>query len=152
MKLAHLILLSSTALPAQSWFKVAAESTSTIVTLPAGTTYRFGAPLTSTANGCGLLGWLTATVITPTLVTPTAKKFVCDPAPNVTKELDILQTTSAQAITVTSGNKSTTIMVPLVLAPPPQPGQPSLIGTFTCIVNVYDNGTFSSTLCTKVGQ
>lgn len=42
MKTILFTLCLTAALHAQTWVKVAAESTSNVVTIPAGTTYRFG--------------------------------------------------------------------------------------------------------------
>lgn len=102
--LVALSLLSGT-LRAQAWFKVAAESTSNSATIPAGTSYRFGTG-SGTANtkvNCATADcWNGATVTAATTFSPvyyTSFPFA-DPAPGLTKELDVLETSSAQSVTV----------------------------------------------------
>jgi hypothetical protein len=70
------------------------------LTLPAGTTYRFGAdPATCPAGST--CGWLPAvTVTTQTSIIPYYNSFPSDPAYGVVKEFDVLETSAQQLITV----------------------------------------------------
>jgi hypothetical protein len=83
------------------WMMITSESSTMSVVLPAGTTYRFGDP----ANN----RWSTPiTVNAPTTFSPVyfpdgAFPFD-DPDPGTVKELDVLETSSPQAITVTDSS------------------------------------------------
>lgn len=112
------------------WATVVAESTTTAVTLPAGTTYRFGdytnnkwsAPVTVYA----------ATTINP--VYYSSFPFA-DPDPGTVKELDVLETTSPQTISVTNAaiTPATTVsqIVPSVTPPAAVPVTPGTSYTLT---------------------
>ena len=85
--------------PVPAWITITAESSTVAVTLPAGTTYRFGdaahslwsAPITVTE----------ATTFSPVFLPANVFPFA-DPDPGTVKELDVLQTASAQTIPVTN--------------------------------------------------
>lgn len=109
--LSLLLLLLPTLAFAQTpvWVKVATESTQGVVTLPAGTTYRYGTStgVTNTGVDCSKAScWFTATVpsggaIFSTLFWPSGQIAPqADPAPGLLKELDIAQTTVEQTITI----------------------------------------------------
>ena len=114
-KLSFLIVLSAAPLCAQTttaptWFTVTQESTTTSVTLPAGTTYRFGTANCAAQNGAA--AWTQITVSQPTTISPVSMSAVYstginpfpfpDPCGGTVKELDVLETTSLQNLTVTN--------------------------------------------------
>src|SRR5450631_4292097 len=85
--------------PAQVWNTIAAESATTSVTLPAGTTYRLGdytnnkwsAPVTVQVD----------TTLNPISMGVANSFPFSDPDEGTVKELDILETVAPQTITVT---------------------------------------------------
>jgi hypothetical protein len=84
---------------APTWFTITQENPSVSVTLPAGTTYRFG----DTANN----RWAQVTVNQTTTISPVSMAGsnpfpFSDPDNGVVKELDILETATAQTISVTN--------------------------------------------------
>jgi hypothetical protein len=126
---------------AQSWVKVAAENSGVLLTLPAGTQYRFGTALTATANKCGTLGWLPATVASTTQLSAYYTSFACDPAPGVVKELDVMQTTADQKIVVVTNGTIGSVTVPALVA-----AKPAVTVLFSwslsgCILDVNSDGT-----------
>lgn len=135
-KLTLPLLLASTlmAQTTQTWFKVADES-SISVTIPAGVTWRWGTPK------CGLTGapaWSASQVgpktINPlTMAAATTQFGVPDPCQLTAKELDILETTVVQTVTV-AGKPVT---VPALLPPPP---------TTTMYACTYPAGSFTATV------
>jgi hypothetical protein len=140
---------------AQTWVKIAAENTNTYVTLPAGTQYRFGTPLTTSTAGCGTLGWLTGTATSVTTLSAYYTSFACDPAPGVVKELDVLQTSAAQTIVVVNNGTLSSVTIPaLAVATQSASTKPTITGTFSCVGNLLSDGTYVSTSCTtqKVGK
>jgi hypothetical protein len=122
MKTLLLFLALTTApLMGQTWQKIvsegAAQASSPVVTLPAGTVYRFGFgtkfcdPVTTT-------GKITLTVWYARIVCTVNGVSTIDPDPNVQKELDVQETAVAQPISYVVGGKTTTVTVP-ALPPPP---------------------------------
>jgi hypothetical protein len=101
------VLLAAPALYAQTstntWTTIAPESSGISVTLPAGTTYRLGdyknniwsAPITVSAK----------TTFSP-LYFPSGQFPFSDPDYGTAKELDVLQTTASQSISVTNATVS----------------------------------------------
>ena len=125
-------LLSAQTTPAQTWYTVTAESSTVAVVLPAGTTYRFG----DSANN----RWSDPiTVTAPTTFSPVflpAGVFpFSDPDPNVVKELDVLETTAPQSISVTNlaAAPVTTValVVPSLIPPSAVPMTPGTSYTLT---------------------
>ena len=88
-----------------TWFTVTQENASVSVTLPAGTTYRFG-----TANCQGAGGAASWTQITVTQATTISSVSMgggnsfpfSDPCQYTVKELDVLETSAVQTISVTN--------------------------------------------------
>jgi hypothetical protein len=107
------------------WFTVTGESQNVSLTLPAGTTYRFG-----TAN-CAIEGgaadWTQVTVTQTTFIANVSQGGTVNPFPfgpvcyGTVKELDVLETSAAQTLTVSNATAtpSTVAMVVPSLAPPP---------------------------------
>jgi hypothetical protein len=117
--------------PAPVWATVTAESATTAVTLPAGTTYRFGDYVNN-------LWSAPVTVQAPTTINPVsmagANPFPFgDPDYGTAKELDVLETAAPQSIAVTDLAASTTVaqMVPPVIPPPAVPLTPGTAYTLT---------------------
>jgi hypothetical protein len=86
--------------PAPLWETITGESTTIAITLPAGTTYRFG---DSTHN----LWSESITVSAPTTISPVSMSNgnpfpFSDPDYGTVKELDVLETTGPQTISVTN--------------------------------------------------
>ena len=117
--------------PTPLWATVAPESVTTSVTLPAGTTYRFGdytnnkwsAPVTAHAD----------TTISPiSMAGPNPFPFG-DPDYGVAKELDVLETTAQQSISVTNLATSTAVaqVVPPLVPPATVPVTPGTAYTLT---------------------
>ena len=84
-----------------SWFTITQENVNVSVTLPAGTTYQMG----NAASNC----WAQVTVSAATTISPVsmsnqyAAQFpFADPCPGIVKELDVLETATAQTISVTN--------------------------------------------------
>jgi hypothetical protein len=104
---------------AQTWYKVADESTSNSLTLPVGTTYRFGVAGCPTA---GAPGWSDPTPVTGTdfvIASVWYSSFpFADPCPGVTKEVDVLETTAVQTVTFDNAAE----LVPALPPPPPPSG------------------------------
>ncbi|HEV2646285.1 MAG TPA: hypothetical protein VGU46_07980 [Acidobacteriaceae bacterium] len=103
---------------ANNWTTIASESSGIAITLPAGTTYRFGdythnlwsAPITVSAT----------TTFRP-LFFPSGQFPFSDPDDGTAKELDVLQTTAPQSISVTNvwaSPASTVAQVVPPLTPP----------------------------------
>ena len=127
-KLSLLAILAAAPLCAQTtatptWFAITQENLSVSVTLPAGTTYRFGTAACSYANGAA--SWTQVTVTQTTTISPVSMSGgnpfpFSDPCPYVTKELDVLETSSVQTISVTNSTASpaTVAMVVPSIAPP----------------------------------
>jgi hypothetical protein len=114
------------------WVMVAAESQAVSVVLPAGTTYRFG----DTTNNV----WSAPITVTePTTFSPVfypAGAFpFSDPDPGVAKELDVVETSAAQVVTVTNTSVSpaTTVaqIVPGFAVPTSVPVTPGTAYTVT---------------------
>lgn len=111
------LLLAAPVLRAQTsstptWYTVTQENSSIAVTLPAGTTYRFGdytnnvwsAPVTVSQ----------ATTISPVSMGNGNPFPFSDPDPGTVKELDVVETSSTQSIVVTnlSNNTTAALVVP----------------------------------------
>src|ERR1044071_6215368 len=95
------LLLSALAASAQTWYKVATEVTAATVKLPAGATYRLG------SGTCWSASQTVAVATILSLQWPGKYPFA-DPCPNVLKELDILETSAAQLVILTTGSSNTT--------------------------------------------
>lgn len=120
------------AVPKSNWYTLTPESATTAVLLPAGATYRFGdtannkwsAPITVTQ----------ATTFSPVYF-PNGVFPFADPDPGFAKEFDILETATAQSVTVT--NLSTApasvavVSVPGLVAPTTVPVGPGATYTLT---------------------
>ncbi len=142
--LAILGVILPNAASAQTWFKVATEASGTTVALPAGTTWRFG--LTPTTN----CGWATTQVASAAIALPVywpggKMGITPDPCPGKWKELDVLETSATQSITVVVAGKSSVVVVPAlpVVTPPPPPPPTTTTYTFSCTGTV--GGTVSVT-------
>jgi hypothetical protein len=104
--------------PAQKWYTLTTESATIAVLLPAGATYRLGdyannrwsTPITITQ----------ATTFSPVNL-PSGVFPFADPDPGIAKELDVLETPSAQSVTVTNLATSpasvASVSVPGLVAP-----------------------------------
>jgi hypothetical protein len=99
---------------AATWATIATESATTSVTIPAGATYRFG----DTAHN---LWSAPITVTVPTTFGPVyfpASVFpFADPDVGTVKELDVLETTASQSVTVTNTSVSPVTTVAMVVPP-----------------------------------
>jgi hypothetical protein len=121
MKLLVLALALQTAVAPQTWFKVAVDGQS--ISIPAGTVLRYG-DAAGTAFGCGTgpvlaaAVWVTPTVANPTFVSPLVLG-VTDPAPCYVKEVDVLETASAQTVKV---NGASVAVPALTTTQPTTPG------------------------------
>jgi hypothetical protein len=110
--------------PTSTWFTITGESQNVSVVLPAGTTYRFG-----TAN-CAIEGgaadWTQVTVTQTTFIADVSQGGAVNPFPfgpvcyGTVKELDVLETSATQTITVnnSTATPATVAMVVPSLAPP----------------------------------
>jgi len=126
------LLHGQTATSAQTWFTITPESSTTALVLPVGATYRFGdytnnrwsAPITVTAP----------TTLSPVFF-PSGVFPFADPDPGVVKELDVLETTSAQAVTVTNLGVNpaaiASLTVPAIIPPNSVPVPPGTSYTVT---------------------
>lgn len=126
------LLLCASAFGQTTWYKVAHDGDS--ISIPAGTTLRYGASA-GTPFGCGTGPALAATVwVTPTklgsTVTPAALG-VADPANCYVKELDVLQTSVAQTVTV-NGKPMTVPALPVVVVTPPPVTKPTISKQWQC--------------------
>lgn len=109
-KFSVIALLSAAPLFAQTatnptWFTITQESATTSVTLPAGTTYRFGTANCPVANNAA--SWTQVTVTQATTISPVSMASTdpfpfSDPCLGTVKELDVLETSAAQTISVTN--------------------------------------------------
>jgi hypothetical protein len=119
--------------PAQTWFTVTPESSTVTVVLPAGTTYRFG----DYANN----RWsTTVTVNAPTTISPVSMSAgdpfpFSDPDYGTAKELDVLETSAHQLVSVTDSAASpvatTSLVVPPLIPPTAVPTLPGTSYTLT---------------------
>ena len=119
--------------PAPVWATVAAESTMTAVTLPAGTTYRFGDYVNNKWSA-------PVTVYVPTTISPVSMASgnpfpFSDPDPGTVKELDVLETTSPQTVAVLNlaATPATTVsqIIPSMAPPTSVPVTPGTSYTLT---------------------
>jgi hypothetical protein len=69
----------------------------------------------------------------------------------VVKELDVLQTASPQTVKLTTNGQTSTVTVP-ALAVTQGATKATVVATFTCTVNLYSDGSYASTSCTKAGK
>jgi hypothetical protein len=136
MKLLLLLLLTASA-GAQTWIKVADEATPGAVTLPAGTTYRYGTNTGKTTTGvdcavtsCWLSATTTAKLTFASVYFPSGALGKVDPAPGLVKALYVAETASAQTVTV--GTNSVTV--------PASPVLPIMTWVLTgCVLQVNPN-------------
>jgi hypothetical protein len=131
--LLHAQTAAATVTPAPVWETITSENTAVSVTLPAGTTYRFG---DYTHN----LWSQTVTVTVPTTISPVSMSGgdpfpFSDPDFGTVKELDVLETTSPQTISLTNSSASpaTTVaqIVPPLVPPTSVPVAPGTSYTLT---------------------
>jgi hypothetical protein len=110
-----LVVLATPAL-AQTWFKVATESPTLSLTMQAGTTYRMG----NATNEAWSSNQVVATPLTISVYYPTMTVAFPDPAPGVSKEIDVLETAVVSTVTLTDTSvapaKVTVVAIP-ALAP-----------------------------------
>jgi hypothetical protein len=104
-------LMTSPLVHAQIWIKIATESTTVSVTLPAGATYRLGSG-TSWSASMVVAG---ATTFSP-LFFPSGEFPFADPAPGLLKELDVMEGAASQAVIMidssTTPTTTTTLSIP----------------------------------------
>jgi hypothetical protein len=121
------------ATPAPVWATITAENPSVSVTLPAGTTYRFGDYTNNKWSE-------SVTVTAPTTISPVSMGNgdpfpFSDPDFGTVKELDILETTAPQSIAVTnlaaSPATTTSQVVPPLVPPTSVPVPPGTTYTLT---------------------
>ena len=117
--------------PAPVWVTITSESLTTNVVLPAGATYRFGDYVNNKWSA-------PITVYAPTTLSPVSMAGVNpfpfgDPDPGTVKELDVLETTAPQTVTVTNVATSTTVaqVVPPLTPPTSVPVAPGTSYTLT---------------------
>jgi hypothetical protein len=118
MKLILVFFLCASA-SAQSWVKVADENTKGVVTLPAGSIYRYGTDtgVTTLKADCSKVNCfaqmkLGVDTTFSSLYFPNGAMGTVDPAPGLMKSLYVLQTPDAQSVTVGTSK------VPVPAAPP----------------------------------
>jgi hypothetical protein len=136
MRTKHKMILLFLALPllglAQTWYKVASESPSASVALPAGTVYRWGIDPTGCPTGF-TCDWLAPVITTQAGgLIPYYTSFASDPAYGVVKELDVLEAAAPQTVVVTDSGVATTVTVP---ASPPQMANPFTVCSAPCTVD-----------------
>jgi len=122
-KLSLLAVISSAPLFAQTtstptWFTVAHEDSAIAVTLPAGTTYRWGTPTCAGANNSAT--WTQYTVTAQTTISPLSNASVnpfpfADPCYGTAKELDVLETSTVQTVSVSNSSSGTPTTVAMVV-------------------------------------
>lgn len=133
MKL-FLVLLLATPLYGQTWFKVASESSTTSITIPINTTIRFGLGTCWSSTQTNTRGPSTFALYWPTGqigINP-------DPCPGVVKELDVMETSVTQNITVVINGKSSVVTVPAL------PPAPAVTYTFNCPATMTGTITITS--------
>jgi hypothetical protein len=112
MKSIFVLLLTGSSALAQTWFKVASESPTLSLTIPAGTTYRMG----NAADNKWSVNQIAPGPVTINVFYPSMGGSFPDPDPGQPKELDILETAGAQTVTLAdtsvSPTKVTSIIVP----------------------------------------
>lgn len=163
MRTLFIALLLTASLEAQTvvttptWSKVAAESATTSATLPPGTTYRFGTTLCATTNAPA---WSASTPVTKaTAINPVsmagANPFPFpDPCQGTTKELDVMETSTAQTIATTVAGKSTPMTVPALVPPPPvtPPAPTSITFPYPATCSISLNATTGALVLTLAPQ
>jgi hypothetical protein len=114
--LSILLVVMATPALAQTWFKVASESPTLSLSMPAGTTFRMG-------NAADNKWSLNQTPTGPTTVNvyyPSMSGVFPDPDPGQPKEIDILESAAARTVTLTdtsvSPAKVTSLTVPALAA------------------------------------
>jgi hypothetical protein len=107
------IAQTTTTTPAPVWSTIASEG-NTSVTIPAGATYRFGDKVNN----------LWSAPITVSVATTFSPIYIgifpfADPDPGTVKELDVMETTAPQTVTVINFNAGTTVaqVVPPLVPP-----------------------------------
>jgi hypothetical protein len=102
-----LFLLLTISASAQSWTKVADETTKGAVTLPAGSIYRYGTDtgVTTLKADCSKVNCFAQMKLDKdttfnSLYFPNGAMGTVDPAPGLLKSLYVLQTPTAQSVTV----------------------------------------------------
>jgi hypothetical protein len=113
-KFSLFVILSAAPLCAQTattptWFTITQENSNVSATLPAGTTYRFGTASCPADNGAA--SWTQVTVSQVTTLAPVAMGIAntfpfADPCPNTVKELDVLENSAVQTISITNTTAS----------------------------------------------
>ena len=93
--------------PTQTWFTVTPENAAVSVTLPAGTTYRFGDYTNNKWSASITVN--VATTISPVSMANGDPFPFSDPDYGTVKEFDILETPAAQTVTVTNSSAATTV-------------------------------------------
>lgn len=116
---------------------VANENSSVSVTLPAGATYRLGSGTSWSAS---------ITVAVPTtfspLTWPSGVFPFPDPAPNMLKELDVMEIANAQNVAVTTNGINSTVVVPAL----------PMTSAYTCTLLILADGTFQLNNCSAIAQ
>lgn len=142
MKILLALAILATSAHAQTWVKVASEGDT--LSVPTIITLRYGAAK-GTPYGCGTGPALAADAwVTPKTATAvtTAGLGVIDPANCYVKELDVLQTSAAQILTV-NGKSVTVPALVVVVVTPPAP----TVNTITFSTTINFNGTNVSATC-----
>jgi hypothetical protein len=111
--------------PTSTWFTVSGENQNVSVVLPAGMTYRFGTASCAAQNGAA--SWTQVTVTQTTTISNVSMGGATDPFPfadpcyGTAKELDVLESSAIQTVTVnnSTATPATVAMVVPSLAPPP---------------------------------
>ena len=119
--------------PVATWATVTSESATISVTLPAGTTYRFGDYTNNVWSA-------SVTVTVPTTISPVSMASgdpfpFSDPDYGTVKELDVLETTAPQSIGVTNSSVSpattAALTIPALTPPTSVPVAPGTSYTLT---------------------
>ena len=134
--------------PAPLWIKVANENDSVIAT----TTVRYGAAQGATATAgfkpCATVGgcWVQLSVSGTFAAGNTF--FKTDPIPGTAKELDVLQTTSAQVVTVNGTKLTVPAFTPVIVPPVPPPTPPPTVNSITFSIDEMVEGIHVTGTCT----
>jgi hypothetical protein len=137
MKLLLVLAMLTASAGAQQWFKVADENTKGVVTLPAGSIYRYGVDTGKTTAGldCSKSNcWTGATVDKDVSFTsvywPAGAFGTIDPAPGLLKALYVFETREPQTVKI----GLLTVTVPPLAAP---------LSSWTltsCTLDIYPDG------------
>ena len=142
------LLVALVCLPAlgQTWFKVAVEPNTVATT---GQTWRYGIAVGTTTAGVKCPCWSPSftTALTGKSISDASNGFlVPDPAPGVAKELDVLETSAVQTVTVNGA----AVTVPAL--PPPPSTNYTVTCTATLTVPPAGSPTMTDATCTAVLQ